>query len=59
MPVSGEDGCNIVNGSPLILAKEGRVLIGLRYTYKEACDKQGFPVAFTLISDALKWIKDP
>lgn len=60
VPFSGEDGCNIVNGSPLILVKEGReVLIGLRYTYKEACNKSGFPVAFTRVADALKWIKDP
>lgn len=55
VPLSGEDGCNIVNGSPLILTTGGKeVLVGMRYTYEEACDKLGFPVAFTRITDVMQ-----
>lgn len=51
---SADDGCNIVNGSPLIM-KNGtkEMLIGLRFTIKEACGVSGFPVAFTSFSGVL------
>lgn len=52
------DGCNVVNGSPLIMTSNGAdVVIGLRYTVIEACDNSGFPIAFTSFSGMLDWIK--
>lgn len=52
------DGCNVVNGSPLIMNSNGAdVVVGLRYIVTEACDNSGFPIAFTSFSGMLNWIK--
>lgn len=56
---SAQDGCNVPNGSPLITTKNGTdVLLGLRYANTDACDKPGYPLAFTSLAGLPKdWVK--
>lgn len=58
MALVPNDGCNVVNGSPLIMETDGKdVLYGLRFTYKEACGITGYPIAYTSFAGDLDWIE--
>lgn len=55
---SAQDGCDVLNGSPLISTSNGKeVLFGLHSTSNDACGKTGFPLTFTTLADQLPVVK--